>query len=194
MKRHYFRILLLAVFFVVSGCAASAPRYMAFKEDPTFNIFKVKPEKGYAALVVARTTKFGGAIEFDTFLDKKMIGVTQWKSYFVKTNITPGVHYVITRAESVEPAKINFKPDRIYYLQQIPRMGVWRARVSVALVTPQELSTSFDSDCRLLAYDVQNPGEDMSDKDYREAINDYEREVKEGRHQEDSSYNGIPAK
>jgi len=73
-------------------------------------------------------------------------------------------------------------------------MGVWRARVSVALVIPQELSTSFDSDCRLLVYDVQNPGEDMSERDYREAITDYEREAKEGRHQEDSSYNGTSVK
>ncbi len=73
-------------------------------------------------------------------------------------------------------------------------MGVWRARVSVALVTPQELSTSFDSGCRLLVYDVQNPGEDMSGKDYREAISDYEQEVKEGRHQEDSSYKGTSVK
>jgi len=116
MKRYRFSILLIAVFLVVSGCAASTPRYMAFKEDPAFNIFKIKHEKGNAALVVARATKFGGAIEFDTFLDKKMIGVTQWKSYFVKTNVTPGMHYEITRAESVEPIKINFKPDTIYYL------------------------------------------------------------------------------
>lgn len=193
MKRFQFSVLMIAFLSVLSACG-SLPRHMAFKDDPTINIFQIKPEPGKAALVVARTTSFGGAIEFDTYLDKKMIGVTKWSSYFVKRDVTPGVHFVISRAESVEPAKINFEPDKVYYLQQIPRMGVWRARLSVALVTPQELSTTFDSNCKLLVYDAQNPGDDMSDKDFDEAINDYERELKEGHHQEDAKYTGTPVK
>jgi hypothetical protein len=179
---------------VLSACGASAPRYMMFKEDPTLNIFNLKPESGKAALVVARTTSYGGAIDFYVYLDKKLIGVTQWKSHFVKTDVTPGEYYVITQAENMEPVKINFQKDQVYYLQQTPRMGVWRARVSVAPVTPQELSTSFDSSCRLVVYDVKKPGDDLSDKDYTEAVNDYEREVKEGRHQDHLSYKGTPAK
>ena len=193
MKRFQLGMLMIAMSFFVLACHG-APGHMLFKEDQSINVFNIKPETGKAALVVARTTSYGGAIEFETYIDKKMIGVTKWSSYFVKTDVTPGAHYVITTAENVEPAKINFQPMRVYYIQEIPRMGVWKARVSVALVTPQELSTSFDNGCKLVVYDINNPGDDLSDKDYLDAVRDYEREVKEGHHKEDAGYKGVPAK
>jgi hypothetical protein len=194
MKRFQNAVLIIATLLLVSACATSAPRHMMFKEDPTSAISLVKPESGKAALVVGRVTTFGGAIEFDTYLDKVMIGVTQWKSYFFKTDVVPGVHYVISKAENMEPAKINFEPDRVYYIQQIPRMGVWKARLSVAPVTQQELITSCDNSCKLLVYDTKNTGDNLSDDDFRKAVEDYEREVKEGLHKGDMEYKGAPAK
>lgn len=179
---------------MLSACAASAPRHMAFKDDAAINIFKIKPEVGKAALVVARTVSFGGAIEFDTYLDKKMIGVTQWKSHFIKTDVTPGVHYVISKAENYEPVKLNFEANHVYYLLQVPRLGVWRARISVAPIMPEQLSSTFDTSCRLVVYDPKKPGEDLSDDDYNGAVNDYEREVKEGHHSDHLSYKGVEVK
>ncbi|HYA82929.1 MAG TPA: hypothetical protein VEH06_05695 [Candidatus Bathyarchaeia archaeon] len=193
MKRFHFSILMIAILFLVSACGGG-PGHMLFKEDPSLNVFNIKPETGKAALVVARTTSYGGAVEFETYLDNKMIGVTKWKSYFVKTDVAPGVHYVIIIAENVEPVKINFQPKRVYYIQEIPRMGVWKARVSVALVTPEDLRTSFDNDCKLVVYDIKNPGDDLSEKDYQQALRDYDREVKEGSHKEDVGYKGVPVK
>ena len=191
MKRHLYGIMIIAVMLFFTACATTAPRHMTFQDDPVASISSVKPENGKAALVVVRTTKFGGAIEFDTYLEKKMIGVTQWKSYFIKTDITPGVYYVISRAETMEPVKINFEPDRVYYVHQSPRMGVWRARVSVALETPEQIMKEFDSDTRLVVYDPGDAGEDLSDEDYTQAVNDYEREVKEGLHKEYEGYRGV---
>jgi hypothetical protein len=190
---------MIAMMLLVSACHG-APGHMLFKDDPALNVFNIKPEKGKAALVVARTFSqnillYGArALVFDNYLDKKMIGVSNSKSYFVKTDVAPGVHYVITKAENVEPVKINFEPQRVYYIMEFPRPGNWRPRVSVVLVTPEELSTSLDSGCRLMVYDTNNPGDDLSDKDYQEAVRDYVREVKEGHHQEDVGYRGVPAK
>jgi hypothetical protein len=167
---------------------------MLFKNDPAINIFNIKPEPGKAALVVARTNTYNGYYIFETYLDKKMIGVTQWRSYFVKTDVAPGIHYVITKAQNMEPTKINFEPKRVYYIQEIPRVGFWNnARISVSLVTPEELSISFDNDCKLMVYDTKNPGYDMFDKDYQEALNNYEQEIKEGKHKDDVGYKGVPA-
>lgn len=194
MKNGVYVGMMVAAMISLSACATTAPRHMLFKEDPAANISAVRPESGKAALVVARTTKFGGAIEFDTYLDRKMIGVTQWKSYFIKTDITPGAQYVISKAESMETVKINFEPDRIYYLHQIPRMGVWRARVTVSLDTPEQLMKEFDNDCKLVVYDPKDAGEDLSEEDYKQAVSDYEREVKEGLHKEYDGYRGIAAK
>ncbi len=193
MKRLWFGFTLITLLVFVSACATTAPRHMVLNEKTPLNIKSIKPETGKSALVVARTTNFGGAIQFDTFLEKKMIGVTQWKSYFIRTDVNPGISYVISKAENMEPVKINFEPGRVYLLQQIPRMGVWRARISVALMTPENLLSMMDDDCKLLTYDPKNPGEDLSDEDYQTAITDYEREVKEGLHKDYEGYSGIPA-
>jgi hypothetical protein len=193
MKRFHFIILMIAVLFLVSACHG-APRHMSFKDDPAINVFNIKPEKGKAALVVARTTNYAGPTDFETYLDKKMIGVTKWSSYFVKTDVAPGVHYVITTATNMEPVKINFEPNRGYYIHDRPWQEILFTFARVALVTPKDLSTAFDNDCRLVVYDTNNPGDDMSDKDYQEAVNDYEREVKEGRHKDNIGYKGVPVK
>jgi hypothetical protein len=194
MKRFWFGILLFAPLLFVSACVTTAPRHMLLNENTPLDIRSVKPDTGKSALVVARTTNFGGAIEFDTYLEKKMIGVTKWKSYFIWTDVNPGVSYVISKAENLEPVKINFEPGRVYYLQQIPRMGVWRARISVAVMTPEDLMNMMKDECKLLTYDPKDPGEDLSDEDYKKAVTDYEREVKEGLHKDYEGYRGVPAR
>ena len=191
MKNYLYAILIVPML-LAAGC--TPPAHMLVKDNVVFDIRSVKPEAGKSALVVARTTKFGGAIEFETYLNQKMIGVTQHKGYFVKTDVTPGSYYVITKAENMEPAKINFEPERIYYLLEVPRMGIWKARVSVEPLTLEELMSTFDDGCKLLEYDTKNPGEDLSDKDFKEAVADFEREVKEGLHKDIVSYRGAAAK
>jgi len=184
--------MIVATMQLTSAC--TPPRHMLVKDDAKIDIRSIRPESGKSALVVARTTSFGGAIEFDTYLDKKMIGVTQRKGYFIKTDVPPGTHYITSKAENMEPIKILFEENRLYYLQQIPRMGVWKARVSVAPLTPEELLATLDDGCKLLEYNPKDPGNDLSDEDYNEAVNDYERELKEGLHKDKTEYRGFEPK
>jgi hypothetical protein len=192
MKRFFYYAVLFVAMAVLSACGG--PRHMIIKENSSLNIKTIKPSRGKAALVVARTTGFGGGVEFDTFLDKKMIGVTKGKGYFIKKDVPPGIRYVISKAENMEPIRIKFEPNRVYYLLQIPRTGAWRARISVAPLTPDTLLSSWDDGVKLTEYDTKNPGEDLSDADYKQAIADYEREVQEGLHKEDAKYRGIQAR
>jgi len=200
MKQFNCSILMIATIVLFSACHGT-PEHMLFKDDPIIDVFNIKPENGKAALVVARTFSqnvllYGSlALNFDNYVDKKMIGTSNSKSYFVKTDIAPGMHYVIAKGpENVEPVKLNFEPQKIYYIMEFARPGKWRPRVSALLVKPDELRTSLDSDCRLMVYDTKNPGNDLSDKDYEDAVRDYEREVKEGVHKEHAEYRGVPAK
>lgn len=192
MKSTVYAVVAVVMVLLISAC--TPPSHMLVRENVPPDLRAIRPESGKAALVVARTTIFGGAVEFDTYLDRKMIGVTQRKGYFVKTDVTPGMHYVITKAENFEPIRILFEQERVYYLQQIPRMGVWRARVSVAPVTPEELMTTMDEDCKLMEYNANDPGDDLSEEDYTQAVADYERELKEGRHRDRLEYRGVEVK
>ena len=191
MKRYHFCMLMIALMLFEVACHG-APGHMSFKDDPSINVFNIVPEQGKAALVVARTINYAGPTEFETYLNKKMIGVTKWSTYFVKTDVAPGAHYIIALAEGRDVIKLNFEPGRVYYIQQIPAPGAFRAHVNLAPVTPQELSTSFDSGVKLVVYD--NSGNDLSDSDFQKYAAEYEKEVREGRHKEAASYRGVLAK
>ena len=185
MKRF---LLLLPLLLLLTAC--SGPSYMIQKDDKQ-DIRAIKPVPGKAGLVVARTTTLGFAIEFDTFLDRKMIGVTKGRGYFVKRDVEPGLHYFISRAETHEAGKILFEPDTMYYIHQKPRMGVWRARITLTPLTPEAMVQEMDDSCRLLEYDEKNPGADLTEQDFKETIADYERELTEGMHKDFAEYKGV---
>jgi hypothetical protein len=171
--------------------SACSPSNM-IKKDANFDISTVKPDKGKSALVVARTTSFGGAINFFTYLDKKLIGVTKGKSCFVQKNIDPGLIYLIARTESLETGKIQFEPDTVYYVQQSPRMGWVVARVTLTPETLEHLSSEIGSGgCDLYELDPKDPGEDLTEHEFNEAVTDYEREIKEGYHKDFTEYKGF---
>jgi len=174
--------------------AACSPAHMTKKQDG-FNIMTVKPEPGKAALVVARTTSFGGAINFFNYIDHKFIGVSRGKGCFVKTDIEPGLQYLIARTESLETGKILFEPDKIYYVQETPRIGWVVARVTMTPVSPEHLVEEIGEDgCDYYVIDESDRAEDLTDHEYNEAVTDYEREITEGYHKEFTDYLGFPAK
>jgi len=188
MKRKIAMLFPMLSLFVLSACT---PGHMVVKSTK-LDVKAVKPEPGKSAIFVARTTSFGGAVSFETFLDQQMIGVTKGKSYFVKTNITPGTHYVIAKTESFETAKIEFKPDRVYFIQQTPRMGFWMARVTLEPVSAEHMLSEMDESCSYMEYD--NSGDVLSEEDFGKAVKDYEREVGEGYHKEFAEYKGFAVK
>ena len=184
---------MLSVLLLSIVTAACSPAHMV-KQDNRLDIMTVKPDQGKSAIVIARTTSLGGAINFFTYIDKKFIGVTKGKSCFVKKDVEPGLKYIIARTESLETGKILFEPDKIYYVQQSPRMGWWVARVTLAPVSPDHLLSEIGSDgCDFYIVDQKDPGEDLSQHEIDEAVTDYEREVKEGLHTDFTAYKGFSA-
>jgi len=173
---------------------ACAPAHMVLKQD-NFDIKTVKPNEGKAALVIARTTILGGAINFHTYIEKNIIGVTKGKGCIVKTDIEPGVKYLIARTESLEEAKINFEPDHIYYVQQSPRMGWVVARVTLTPMSQELLLSEIGSDgCTLYEMDAKDLADNLSDDEYKEAVTNYERELTEGHHKDFTDYKGFAVK
>lgn len=156
-------VLVSCVFF---GCA---PSHMIEKGTGP-DILTVKPDPEKSALVIARTTSFGGAITFETYLDKKMIGTTKGKGYFIKKNIDPGKHYLTAVSENFFPILINFESNKTYYYQQEVRMGIWRARVEMVPESPEHIKSEMDDMVTYYEYNEKDPGEDMSEEDYKEHV------------------------
>ncbi len=187
IKKTAYLALLIAVLVFATACS---PAHMTVKQE-NFDIMTVKPSPGKSALVIARTTSFGGAVNFHTHIERKLIGVTKGKGCLVKNDIEPGPKHLIARTESLETGKINFQPDTVYYVQQTPRIGWVVARVNLTPVSPEHLVSEIGSDgCTLYEVDPSNPGDDLSDHEYQEAVTDYNREVKEGLHLDFENYKG----
>jgi len=181
-------IIILLPFIIL--LAACSPAHMV-KKDDKLNIAMVQPQPGKAALVVARTTSFGGAINFFTYLGKKGIGVTKGKGCIAKTDIEPGLQYLIARTESLETGKIAFEPGKVYYVQQTPRIGWVVARVSLNPLSQSKMSEEIGTDgCDYYVIDEKDPIEDLTDHEYQEAVTDYEREITEGFHKDFTEYKG----
>ncbi len=185
-------LFLAAMLLAPAYAAAGGPHHMKEKEgtkaDSSY-VQAVKPAPGKAALVVGRTTGGGlAAPTFDTYLERKMIGAIKGKGCFVKTDVDPGTYNLISKAENLEVVRIKFEPGHVYYVIQVMRPGVWKARHSSNLVQPEEIKQVFDEDLKIYEYDGSGP--DLSEDDYKEALGDYERELKEGLHKEHEGYRG----
>lgn len=131
------------------------------------------PKKDKALLVIIRTTSFGAGYVVNNYLDGKMIGQTVHKAYFV-TEVKPGKHYVVSQADNKDAVRINFEAGRIYFLQQGIYPG-WNATSRFTVMTLDEFKTQV-KEAAYYILDAQNPGKDMEDKDYKEAIADFEKE------------------
>jgi hypothetical protein len=167
MKRWFWLLICVSL---VSGCATS--HMIKSEEKP---VMAVKPDS--ATLVIIRDTYFGGGVVFWNYLDRKLIGETMGKSYFV-TNVPPGPHYVISSTENTGVARFDFKPRKVYYLGQNVVLGVWRARTGGFYpMTPQEAANAMKN-CTYYRYDSKSGGEDLDPKIFKNAVEEYEAGIK----------------
>lgn len=166
-------LLLLMISFVLTfvGCA---PTYMVAKE-PCIDVRGVIPSPGKSALVVGRTTTFGGGVNIENFLDKQFIGTTKGRSFFV-SSVEPGRHYVTSQAENLDTVLLNFEPDKTYYLLNSIRMGVLFARSKYYLMEGQQFYLDMDGTCNFYETDKSSPGSNLSDEIFKQVIEDYKKE------------------
>jgi hypothetical protein len=141
----------------------------------------ISAKSGKAVLVIIRTTSFGGGSVVDNYLDGKMIGQTQGKMFFI-TEVNPGLHYVISHADNTDTARLHFEAGKIYLLQQGIYPG-WKIVTRFSPITTEEFTKEVQ-DATFVVYDTPHPGKDMSDKDFKEAKDDFEKEAKQGEHKD----------
>jgi hypothetical protein len=166
MKRVVAAVFLGAM---LAGCAGG-PGHMV-KQERVLDVREVKPQPGKAAVLVTRNTNFGGAVEFSAYLDQKIIGVTRFKSCFYKDDIEPGSHYISAYGENLDTLLMDLAPDKTYYLTHDPRMGFWKAAVSIGVTTVDTVAQENVAGCNYYIYDTTNAGEDLSEKDWAYAKN-----------------------
>jgi hypothetical protein len=172
----WFAVCALLILPVILWSCVAGTHMIAKEGKPSIS---AKSDK--AVLVIIRTTSFGWGNVVDNYLDGKMIGQTQGKMFFI-TEVKPGVHYVISHADNTDTARLNFEAGKIYLLQQGIYPG-WNAVTRFSPMTTEEFAKEVQ-EATYVVYDTQKPGKDMSDKDFKEAKDDFEKEAKQGEHKD----------
>ncbi len=178
-------LLFLAVAAASFAACSSYPtkHMMDTSEKPRL---AVKPDK--AILVIIRPSTIVAPIQvFGDYIDGKMVGETRNKTYIV-TEVQPGVHYVMGKAQNMATARINFEAGRIYFLKQDANRGWGYPRTSYSPLLLDEAKKQLsDEGYGYLAYDAQHPGDDLSSNAYETTKGDFEREI----HEDPARYKAI---
>ena len=140
MRKNGFRftlVLLVVVLALLSGCASS----MMIRSETV-----LAPGPDYAIVNFLRPSSLGGAIKFGIWDKENFIGILTPKNY-IQYKASPGEHIFMTRAENWSVIKATVTAGKTYYILAAPRMGVWKARVSMEVLRPDDsrLSKWMDS-------------------------------------------------
>jgi hypothetical protein len=90
-----------------------------------------KPEMGKALVIFARTTSFGGAVQSTIYDNDQYIGTISAKTH-TAYQAAPGKHMFMIVGESADFMRADLVTGKTYYALVVPRMGVWKARFSLA--------------------------------------------------------------
>jgi len=121
-------VLLVVVLAVLSGCASS----LMIRSETV-----LVPGPDYAVVNFLRPSSLGGAIKFGLWDKDNLVGILTPKNY-IQYKASPGEHIFMARAENWSIIKATVVAGKTYYILAAPRMGVWKARVSMEVIRPDD--------------------------------------------------------
>jgi hypothetical protein len=122
-RRNSLSMILFALPGFAGGCA-SIPMGSP-DDDVQAKGFPVSSEK--ANIYVYRHESFGFAFPMTVALDGRTAGKTVGQTY-VRWEVSPGLHEIISYAEDVSAVKLTAEAGRTYYVWQEVKIGLWKAR------------------------------------------------------------------
>ena len=114
------------------GCVSPNMRL----SEPDCTVVQPCPDK--ALVYFLRTNPLGYAVNAAVYDGDQFIGVMPFNQklpYFAQ----PGEHLFMVISEAADFLKADLSPGKTYYIDVLPRMGAWRARFSLAPLTPEKL-------------------------------------------------------
>jgi len=106
---------------------------------------------GKAIVYVLRPSGFGAAVRFYVYCDSKNIGSTGGNR-FIYTILDAGKHKIESQAENDDELEMSLEPDKTYYIEQVPKMGIMMARNRLILLNETEgkedlMKCKLSADC-----------------------------------------------
>jgi hypothetical protein len=92
---------------------------------------------GKAIVYIVRPSSLGFAVKFTVNCNDKYIGATGGQR-FIYTILDPGKYLFTSKAENKAELEVTVEADKIYFIDQIPQMGIMKARNKLELITEAE--------------------------------------------------------
>jgi hypothetical protein len=161
--------LLAALALSVSACAGTIKNMHEVAPGSP----EPKPAPGKALIIFMRPSGFGYAFQSSVFAMKdknpEFVGILAAKAK-VAWQVDPGQHLFMVVGESGDFMTAEVEPGKTYFALVTPRMGMWKARFSLAPVSAESLGSQefagWLSDCRWVEK------EQTSEAWYRETLPD----------------------
>lgn len=110
---------------LLAGCAVRSDLMSPTGETAT----TLRPEPGKALVVFVRPEYVGYAIQAVVYDGEEFIGVVS-RHTAVPYHAAPGVHRFMVVSEAADFVDAELGEGRTYFVEVVPRMGMWRARFS----------------------------------------------------------------
>lgn len=156
MKKILFFILNIT-FLSVINCFCQEFNNQLSNKEPVQSDSKLDQSgspSGTSVIYILRPTKYLGTWRLDVNCDGQFIGTTKGNN-FVYTNLHAGKHKIETIGENTEELDIILDSGKVYYIEQVPRMGVWSPRSSLFILNAKEGQEKL-SNCQLSANNVKS--------------------------------------
>ncbi len=131
-------LIFIASVSVLLGACASNHMTVIPPEQQT-----IAPEEGKALIHFMRPTSFGGAIQSTIYDGDEYIGTVSANTR-VCYQSDPGSHMFMVVGESADFLQAELLPNKTYYVNVQPRMGVWKARFSFRPMNGQVPKSDID--------------------------------------------------
>ena len=129
MKQTKLIYIIISLSFILHGCSVQKASLEADTKSK-----QLTAPSGKGIVYIIRPNAYGFAVKFKVTCDEKYIGSTVGKR-FIYTILDPGKHKIVSKAENDAEIEVNIEADKIYYIEQIPRMGVMMARNKLDLLS-----------------------------------------------------------
>lgn len=129
MRNYLLRsVLILIVLLSLSACGGTA---LMKPSTP------VEPGGDHALINIMRPSSFGGAILFGIWDREDFVGILT-RASTIQYKASPGEHLIMARAENWSAVRATVDAGKTYYILAQPRMGAWKARVSLSVIQPDD--------------------------------------------------------
>lgn len=132
--RSFWLLAALAASLLAGGCA-STPRASA-DLDARAKRFEAPPD-GLSRLYIYRNELLGMLAGLDLSVDGRPAGTTKGKTYVI-ADVPAGPHVVVSEGEDTSSLNVNTQAGQSVFVWQEVKMGAFRARSRLALVTPEQ--------------------------------------------------------